>query len=490
MDRPILSVRGTTEPPPVSRSRQMASDYFPRSKETAMQRFKIKTTLSGIFAAIGLTVATFSAYSIDHLKGVNDKVGDVVTVWMPALEMVKDIEVRLGDIRTGYRTHILQRDRAGKDAALKLIDDSVQKLDADSAMFASLSSSDAQRRLLSSIRENFADYMERGKAVLLLSDAGKLDEAIAVLKQVMMQRAAALKAASVELTQATKTASKEAYARAQVDFSATFTLTILATIGLLAMILGALWFIWSNVAGPIERITSAMRGLASGDAASPIPFAGRADEIGDMAAAVEVFRTNAQENARLEAEAGASRARDERDRERHAIEQAERAVVMEKATGSLGEGLRHLAEGDLHFRLTAAFAPDFERLRADFNAAAETLRDTLSDVAQTTGAIDGGSVEISGSVDDRTRRNGCRPRPDHGQCRPVGAAGRGGAQGSPARELQHRPERLDRRRGDGGDEQDREILRADRRHYRRHRRDCLPDQSARPQCGRRGGPRR
>ncbi|WP_211181429.1 CHASE3 domain-containing protein, partial [Pseudorhizobium endolithicum] len=58
---------------------------------------------------------------------------------------------------------------------------------------------------------------------------------------------------------------------------------------------------------PIQAITASMNKLAGGDADTAIPYAGRADEIGEMAAAVEVFRANALENRRLEQEADAQR---------------------------------------------------------------------------------------------------------------------------------------------------------------------------------------
>jgi methyl-accepting chemotaxis protein len=383
----------------------MESDHFQHSPwGHFMQRLKIKTTLSAIFAVIGVTVAGFSAYSLHQLGKVNDTVGEVVTIWMPALEKVKDIEVRLGDVRTAYRQHLLMSDKAGKDGARNLMEQSVKTLNDDSATLERLASTAEQRTLLRQIDENFADYMSQGKNVLALSDEGKEQEAIAMLKQVMMKRAEALRTAGAELTDITKNATEAAYQRVQADFSTAFILTITCIAGLLAMIGGAVWFVAASVARPIETITSAMRGLAAGNSATPIPFAERSDEIGDMAEAVEVFRRNAIENARLESEASERKAAEDRDREHRLHEQAARTAAMEQATTGLGNGLRHLAGGDLQFRLQDAFAADFERLRTDFNSAADTLRTTLTDVARATGSIDGGSAEISTGVDDLSRR--------------------------------------------------------------------------------------
>ena len=82
------------------------------------------------------------------------------------------------------------------------------------------------------------------------------------------------------------------------------TLLIAGTIG--ALVLGALlsFLIGSGLARSIRRITVVMKRLSSGDLDVEIPALGRKDEIGDMAAAVQVFRDNAHDkiSARTRAE--------------------------------------------------------------------------------------------------------------------------------------------------------------------------------------------
>jgi methyl-accepting chemotaxis protein len=73
--------------------------------------------------------------------------------------------------------------------------------------------------------------------------------------------------------------------------------TIVATI----LLLLALGFVLKRVvAEPITAMTAAMRSLAGGNLATSIPSLERHDEIGHMAAAVAVFRDNAEERDRLE----------------------------------------------------------------------------------------------------------------------------------------------------------------------------------------------
>jgi len=70
---------------------------------------------------------------------------------------------------------------------------------------------------------------------------------------------------------------------------------------LLAVGFGA-FFVGRRFTAPVLRLTGAMRDLASGNTDVDIPATGRRDELGEMGRAVEVFKVNAIENARMTAE--------------------------------------------------------------------------------------------------------------------------------------------------------------------------------------------
>ena len=81
----------------------------------------------------------------------------------------------------------------------------------------------------------------------------------------------------------------------------------------LAILLGLLlaYVIGRAISRPIVDMTGAMERLAKGDITSEIPAQGRGDEIGVMAAAVQVFKENAGEVERLKVEEQAQAARQE-----------------------------------------------------------------------------------------------------------------------------------------------------------------------------------
>ena len=65
---------------------------------------------------------------------------------------------------------------------------------------------------------------------------------------------------------------------------------------------------------PQKELTDAMEKLAHGELDTPVPFTDRSDEIGHMAKALSVFKTNALDKQRLEKEQDAAKHRAERDR--------------------------------------------------------------------------------------------------------------------------------------------------------------------------------
>lgn len=179
---------------------------------------------------------------------------------------------------------------------------------------------------------------------------------------------------------------------------------LLAGILIAAGGVAVMWFVARSIAAPIGQMTEAMDKLANGNLDTEIPGVGREDEIGGMASAVEIFRSNAIKNRELEAETEVQREEVETSRQRAAENDRNVAERTAFATSSLAEGLRHLASGNLGFQLQKPFATEFETLRSDFNLAVSQLASTLAAVAQATQSIDDGSQEISSSANDLSRR--------------------------------------------------------------------------------------
>ena len=132
-----------------------------------------------------------------------------------------------------------------------------------------------------------------------------------------------------------------------------------------------------RLARPIVSMSVAMEQLAEGHLDVSIGEDARTRELGSMARALAVFKQNALERARLEAETAASRASSEAERERAAAERARAADEQAEVVRRLGEGLQHLAEGDLLARLGDGFSASYAQIRDDFNQTIDKLKATI-----------------------------------------------------------------------------------------------------------------
>jgi methyl-accepting chemotaxis protein len=85
-------------------------------------------------------------------------------------------------------------------------------------------------------------------------------------------------------------------------------------LGLLAVVIVIIFLLARSLTRPVVQMTHAMARLANGDLSVEVPAQDRKDEIGEMAAAVQVFKNNALDRIRLteEQEAGKQRAAQEK----------------------------------------------------------------------------------------------------------------------------------------------------------------------------------
>ncbi len=93
---------------------------------------------------------------------------------------------------------------------------------------------------------------------------------------------------------------------------------VLAVVGLVIGLVSS-WIITRSITLPVKALTGTMTELAAGNLSVTVPMAANQDEIGDMARAVEVFKTNGLERRRLEAEQAAEQ--EVRDRRTAKLEQ-------------------------------------------------------------------------------------------------------------------------------------------------------------------------
>ena len=185
--------------------------------------------------------------------------------------------------------------------------------------------------------------------------------------------------------------------------------TILVTLVAIGLLFAGIFALSLLVASrgiiqPIHRLRARMITLADGKTDEAIDGLDRRDEVGQMAAAVAVFRDNAIERIRLAQEADATRSLTDKERIERDAERARQAAAVKFAVDNLAAGLSHLSDGDVTYRINDGFAESLDAVRHDFNRSAEKLQSALMRVAENARGIDAGANEIKSAADDLARR--------------------------------------------------------------------------------------
>ena len=159
-----------------------------------------------------------------------------------------------------------------------------------------------------------------------------------------------------------------------------------------------------GIVRPISNLRERMTTLAKGETTQEIDGLDRRDELGQMAAAVSVFRDNAIAKIAMEKEVEANRSISEKERLEHETQRAREAADTKFAVDALAAGLGKLADGDVAHRITTPFADHLDTLRSNFNGSLSKLNVALKTVGENARTIDAGSNEIRSAADDLSKR--------------------------------------------------------------------------------------
>ncbi len=212
-----------------------------------------------------------------------------------------------------------------------------------------------------------------------------------------------------------------------------FLVVALVTVG--GVVIGAAFGLYvgsKQLSGPILKVSEAMNSVAEGNLETDVPCLERKDEIGEMAAAVEVFKRNGLEVRRMNAQEASMRAKsddlqagmaevvsaaaagdfshritkDYGDENLNRFAQNINALLVSVDSGvtETGRVIESLAHGDLTQTMNGNFHGVFAQLQSDVNETFAKLKGTMSEVRGSTESINGNANELRSAADDLSKR--------------------------------------------------------------------------------------
>ena len=157
-----------------------------------------------------------------------------------------------------------------------------------------------------------------------------------------------------------------------------------------------------SLSRPLFQLQQRMRSMMEGDMDGPIAGEDRKDEVGQIARALAFMRARLTERQRLQNEAAMARLVEEQATQ--AAQAARAAAEQEKIVGAIKQGLEHLAQGDLTYRLNSPFPPAYDELRSNFNTTLSSLRELISAITGSTSTLRAGTDEITRAADNLSQR--------------------------------------------------------------------------------------
>jgi methyl-accepting chemotaxis protein len=176
----------------------------------------------------------------------------------------------------------------------------------------------------------------------------------------------------------------------------------IAILSIALAVLCAAFFIGRSVSKPLSAMRAAMIELANGNFAIVLPGLGRADEIGEIAQAVETFKVNAEQKARDEAEA-----KIRQDRAVAELRKADMHKLADAFEGAVGQIIETVSSAATELEASAntltTAAERSQRLATMVAAASEEASTNVQSVASASEEMTLSVNEISRQVQESAR---------------------------------------------------------------------------------------
>ncbi|MEM5494022.1 methyl-accepting chemotaxis protein [Hoeflea sp. AS16] len=180
------------------------------------------------------------------------------------------------------------------------------------------------------------------------------------------------------------------------------TTAVTLGLGALAILLMAYATVRS-VVNPICSLNATMQAIARDDASGEVPGTDRKDEIGEMASSVLVLRDSVRERAQMRVREAEQQQQLDAEREDGVRRQESISQSQADVMAKLGGALEKLASGDLTVQIDN-IAPEYAKLRDDFNRAVSALGDVITAIAQSTDVVNSSADGISEAANNLSQR--------------------------------------------------------------------------------------
>ena len=361
----------------------------------------IRLRVIAAFAIVLVACMTLGLFAEQRLSAVNAAANDVATNWLPASNALGDIAQNFEYYRS-LQGQVVQLTGADRAAKLEKMHKAHATMEKAWHNYAPTISDATERTLAGAIRSGMDAYFAQEDSFLAEVQSGDTAKAsqhyaFGMLPQVNALRAAIQKDRSFQVDQGQKVAA------AGLALGNSARQLIFVALGVTALICAIMGFVMiRTISAPVSRMAQSMGVLAKGHTELVIPNFGERNEIGAMAAAVDIFRKGMIRNRELEAEAAEAREMAEIERKQTMVSMADQ---FENAVGGI---VTMVSSAATEMQATAAqltaSAQESASQATSVSAAAEEAGTNVTSVAGAAEELGASVSEIARQVDHSLTR--------------------------------------------------------------------------------------
>ena len=266
------------------------------------QNLTIRSKVMTAFGIILVITAILGVFAVNRLSVVNDSTINLASNYLVAADSLGDVATNVTRYRQLQAAHLLGTTHDAKETEFQNMQTAAADIAKAWNLYAPTVDAGPERGLADKVMPAWNAYIAMDAKFVELSNTNQTAAATALYTGEMRAAYRAFQdALQADQDYQVDAGARDSQASAQTyAFSRNLIIALLVLASLLCLTAG--WLIVTGVSTPIRAMTEAMKRLAGHDLTTEIAGAERKDEVGQMAAAVLVFKTSMIESDRLKAE--------------------------------------------------------------------------------------------------------------------------------------------------------------------------------------------
>jgi signal transduction histidine kinase/DNA-binding response OmpR family regulator/HAMP domain-containing protein len=229
-----------------------------------------------------------------QLSDIEDQSRFVAESRIEALATIGNLSRTFVELRVDVRSYLLATDASSRAVVHAAFDEDERELNLQLQHYADkLVVSNQGRRLLGEYQMLGREWVADARQVMSLADAGRHDEAVALLNGKVTEAGERLGKVSAEWIQNNEDMAKTA-GKAAVNGVQSFRWKMFLANTAAVVLTGVLgWLTLRRIVKPIRALESSVKAIAAGDYVQEVPFTDTADETGGLARSIDVLKQGA-----------------------------------------------------------------------------------------------------------------------------------------------------------------------------------------------------